>query len=116
MLYDPSKPYLGGQYGADEGNIDPALRDRIAEYCVKINKALGYDLNTSEFAVRDGIPYAIDYCNPAPDADVNSVGPTNFEWLVEAMANLAIERALLPERPPKEYAWSAFIGGGQQVT
>jgi hypothetical protein len=113
MLYDPRKPYLGGQYGDDAGPINPALRDRITEYCVKINKALGYDLNTAEFAVRDGIPYAIDYCNPAPDADINSVGAVNFEWLVEAMANLAIERAQLPEKPPKEYAWSAFIGGGQ---
>jgi hypothetical protein len=115
MLYDPSKPYLGGQYGADEGDIAPVLRDRITEYCLKINKALGYDLNTAEFAVRDGIPYAIDYCNPAPDADVNSVGATNFEWLVEAMANLAIERAQVPDKPSKEYTWSTFISGGQGV-
>ncbi len=39
-----------------------------------LNRGLGYDFNTVEFAVRDGIPYAIDFCNPAPDADVNSVG------------------------------------------
>ena len=37
-------------------------------------RALGYDLNTVEFAVEDGVPYAIDFMNPAPDADVNSVG------------------------------------------
>ena len=35
---------------------------------------LGYDLNTVEFAVRDGVPYAIDFMNCAPDADVHSVG------------------------------------------
>jgi hypothetical protein len=42
--------------------------------------------NTVEFAVRDGIPYAIDFGNPAPDADVNSVGEENFEWVVEESA------------------------------
>jgi hypothetical protein len=45
-----------------------------------------YDFNTVEFAVRDGIPYAIDFGNPAPDADVNSVGEENFEWVVEESA------------------------------
>jgi hypothetical protein len=111
MAYDPTKPYLQGQYGPDEGPIDPDLKERITQYCMKINKALGYDLNTAEFAVRDGIPYAIDFCNPAPDADVNSVGPTNFEWVVEAMANLAIERAQQPARLPQDYHWSAFFTG-----
>ena len=56
-------------------------------------KHLGYDFNTVEFAIRDGVPYAIDFCNPAPDADVNSVGEENFEWIVEAAANMAIRRA-----------------------
>jgi hypothetical protein len=113
MAYDPTKPYLQGQYGPDEGSIHPDLKARITQYCLKINQALGYDLNTTEFAVRDGIPYAIDFCNPAPDADVNSVGSTNFEWVVEAMASLAIERALQPARTPKEYDWSVFINSGQ---
>ena len=37
--------------------------------CLKLCRALGYDLNTVEFAVEDGVPYAIDFLNPAPDAD-----------------------------------------------
>jgi hypothetical protein len=49
--------------------------------------------NTVEFAVRDGIPIAIDFCNPAPDADINSVGQTNFDWIVENAALMAIEKA-----------------------
>lgn len=59
-----------------------------------MNEALGYDFNTVEFAVRDGIPYAIDFCNPAPDADRNSVGEENFEWIVEHAAKLAIEKLM----------------------
>ena len=58
-----------------------------------MNEALGYDFNTVEFAVKDGIPYAIDFCNPAPDADINSVGQANFDWIVENAAKYAIEKA-----------------------
>ena len=56
-------------------------------------RALGYDLNTVEFAVEDGVPYAIDFMNPAPDADVHSVGQENFDWIVDKVAKLAVEKA-----------------------
>ncbi|MBV9973708.1 MAG: hypothetical protein JO135_10285 [Candidatus Eremiobacteraeota bacterium] len=57
---------------------------------------MGYDLNTVEFAVRNGTPYAIDFMNPAPDADLASVGRANFEWVVENMADALIERVRNP--------------------
>ena len=63
---------------------------------LKLCRALGYDLNTVEFAVEDGVPYAIDFMNPAPDAGLESVGPENFRWIVDAVAEMAIERALAP--------------------
>lgn len=74
-----------------------------------MNEALGYDFNTVEFAVRDGIPYAIDFCNPAPDADRNSVGEENFEWIVEHAAKLAIEKAdeYVPGKP--NISWGTFV-------
>ena len=65
------------------------LMKTIHDYTLLLNKALGYDFNTVEFAVRNGVPIAIDFCNPAPDADVNSVGQENFEWIVEHSAKLA---------------------------
>lgn len=71
-------------------------------------RALGYDLNTVEFAVEDGIPYAIDFMNPAPDAGLESVGAENFEWIVDAVAQMSIERALEPAGAPR-YQWSAFL-------
>ena len=54
---------------------------------------MGYDLNTVEFAVEDGVPYAIDFMNPAPDADFYSVGQESFHWIVDAVARLTIEKA-----------------------
>ena len=53
-----------------------------------------------EFAVEDGVPYAIDFMNPAPDADLHSVGPANFEWVVNAVAELAVRKATEPPAGP----------------
>ena len=51
-----------------------------------LNHALGYDMNSVEFAIKDGVPYAIDFTNPAPDMDVHSILPKHFRMVVEAMA------------------------------
>jgi hypothetical protein len=64
-----------------------------------------------EFAVEDGVPYAIDFMNPAPDADVHSVGQKNFDWIVDKVANLAVEKATIAGAPSRELKWSAFLGG-----
>ena len=74
-----------------------------------ISKALGYDFNTIELAVRDGIPYAIDFCNPAPDAEKTSVGDENFNWIVEAAANMAIRRAKVHKAGQNNLTWGTFI-------
>ena len=76
---------------------------------LKLCRALGYDLNTVEFAVENGIPYAIDFMNPVPDADLNSVGEANFDWIVRAVADMAIAKAKTAPRIP-ELRWSALLG------
>ena len=81
----------------------------MEEIVLRINQYLGYDFNTVELAVRDGIPYAIDFCNPAPDADINSVGEENFEWVVETAASYAIERAEAHESGIDNLTWGEYI-------
>jgi len=111
MPYEPRNPhhlrYEAGFAPSDD------MRKRITEDCLKICGALGYDMNTVEFAVRDGIPYAIDFMNPAPDAERSSIGDDNFHWFIETMASFAIEEALKGRRTPDEYRWSAFLRGPQ---
>ncbi len=85
------------------------LMKTIHDYTIKLNKALGYDFNTVEFAVRNGIPYAIDFCNPAPDADVHSVGEGNFRWIVEHAAKLAVEKALEHKEKKNNSSWGSFL-------
>jgi len=110
MQYNPKLPHHE-RYVKNPPPIERGLYNRVVNDCLTICRALGYDLNTVEFAVRDGIPYAIDFLNPAPDADYNSVGPDNFEWIVQHVAEMAVERAISVEKPGADYRWSAFLKG-----
>jgi hypothetical protein len=97
-------------------DADPAispLYPAIVDGALALCRALGYDMNTVEFAVRDGVPYAIDFLNPAPDADRHSVGEENFQWIVSAMAELCIKRALQPESAQAEFHWARYLAGGR---
>ncbi|MFH1194705.1 MAG: hypothetical protein V1720_03270 [bacterium] len=108
MQYDPAQPHHL-RYVKDAKSVESKLLVQIEDGVLAINNALGYDFNTVEFAVRNGIPYAIDFCNPAPDADVKSVGEENFEWVVEAAANMAIRRAKSHVEGQNNLTWGDFI-------
>ncbi len=110
MRYDPKAPHHE-RYVKGNPQPAPALRDRIVKDSLTLCRALGYDLNTVEFAVEGGIPYAIDFMNPAPDADVKSVGEENFEWVVQAVAEMAVKKALSGENPARELRWASFLKG-----
>lgn len=107
MHYEPRNPHHL-RYDANH-EVSNKLMQTMHETVIRINQALGYDFNTVELAIRDGIPYAIDFCNPAPDADVNSVGAENFEWVVETMANYAIERAQAQTPGQSNLTWGSFL-------
>ncbi len=111
MKYDPKAPFHERYVKGNPPPSSPALHERIVKDALTLCQALGYDLNTVEFAVEGGIPYAIDFMNPAPDADVNSVGRENFEWVVDAVANMAVKKALSDENPARELRWASFLAG-----
>jgi hypothetical protein len=107
MPYEPRNPHHLRYDAAFD--VSEELMQTIHDYTLKLNQALGYDFNTVEFAVRDGIPIAIDFCNPAPDADVHSVGEENFEWVVENMAQYAIDRAKGQKEGKNNLSWGTFM-------
>ena len=113
MKYDPKLPHHL-RYVKDGVPSSQALHDRLVKDALTLCRALGYDLNTVEFAVENGVPFAIDFLNPAPDADVHSVGDENFEWIVENMAQLAIDKALSGEEPASELHWSRFLAAAEK--
>jgi hypothetical protein len=109
MPYDPSKPYLSGmQYVDVENYLSPELHARVERDVITICKALGYDLNTVEFAIKDGIPYAIDFMNPAPDAELASVGELNHRWIVDSMTEFILNKMEKGFEVP-EYRWSSML-------
>lgn len=111
MKYDPKQPHHL-RYVKDGQASSQALHDRVVKDALTLCRALGYDFNTVEFAVENGVPYAIDFLNPAPDADVHSVGQENFDWVVENVAQFAIDKALSGEPQEAQYKWSHFLNGG----
>jgi hypothetical protein len=112
MPYDPRQPHHL-RYVQNPPAYDPALMERVEKDALTLCRALGYDLNTVEFAVEDGVPYAIDFMNPAPDADYHSVGPDNFEWIVDKVTKLAIQKAgEFTGEPMQGLGWSRFLTGG----
>src|SRR5437870_11166274 len=109
MAYDPRKPYLSGeQYVHDPNYLSPKLAERVAQDVRTLCSALGYDLNTVEFAIKDGVPYAIDFMNPAPDAELESVGEFYHKWVTEAVTNLVFKRLSESSERPR-YRWDAFL-------
>ncbi len=110
MRYDPRQPH-DSRYVKNGFAIKPELHERMVADCRTICRSLGYDINTIEFAVRNGIPYAIDFLNPAPDADYHSVGPENFTWIVNAVAEFAVKKALNGEKAASDFRWARFLNG-----
>lgn len=107
MPYEPRNPHHL-RYVADFRPPEERLR-QMEQIVLRINQYLGYDFNTVELAVKDGIPYAIDFCNPAPDAERASVGEDNFNWVVETAALYAIERALDTKEGLDNLTWGEYI-------
>lgn len=105
IRYDPKER----KYHKDLDYPSPALRQRIIADSLTLCRALGYDMNSLEFAVKDGVPYAIDFMNCAPDMDIYSLTPYYFDWVVNAMADMAIKLAKHPRPQAKETRWGKLF-------
>jgi hypothetical protein len=108
IRYDPRER----RYHVDHAHLSPELGKRIVQDSQTLVRALGYDMNSMEWAVREGVPYVIDFMNPAPDMDINSLTPIYFEWVVKHMADLVIRLAQQPRPQLAELRWNQLIAGG----
>jgi hypothetical protein len=110
MKYDPRER----RYHVEHDHLGAELGGRVVQDSLKLVRALGYDMNSLEFAVRDGIPYAIDFMNPAPDMDINSLTPHYFEWVVTNMAEMCINLAKNPRPQSRQVGWERMFAGSRQ--
>ena len=112
IRYDPA-PLAQGGYDQDYEALPSKLRDEAEELSLRFNQALGYDMNALEFAVKDDRFYGIDLTNYTPDFDQRSLKDAHFPWVVEKMADLAVEKALSDEKtPPPPNFKSLLLGQG----
>lgn len=105
IKYDPRER----KYHVEHDHLSPELGKRIVEDTLKLVRALGYDMNSLEWAIRDGVPYAIDFMNPAPDMDINSLTPHYFEWAVTHMADMVIRLAKNPRPQGRDLRWDTLF-------
>ena len=106
VRYDPHER----RYLVEHEYLTPELGARIVKDAQTLNTALGYEMNTIEFAVEDGVPYAIDFLNPAPDFERDRITPHYFEMVVEKMAHLVIDRALTGHPSQSWPRWAEMVG------
>ena len=108
VAYDPRER----RYLVDHAYLSAELGDRVVRDSQTINQALGYEMNTIEFAIQNGVPYAIDFLNPAPDFERDRITPFYFSHAVEKMAHLVIDRALHGHPAQCWPRWEEMLGIG----
>jgi hypothetical protein len=110
IKYDPKER----KYHVEHEHLTPELGRRIVEDTLRLVRALGYDMDSLEWAIRDGVPYAIDFMNPAPDMDIYSLTETYFAWALTHMADMVIRLAKHPRPQARELRWDAWLTAERQ--
>jgi hypothetical protein len=108
VVYDPHQR----RYLVQHDHLTADLGARIVRDAQTLNTALGYEMNTIEFAVKDDVPYAIDFLNPAPDFERDRITPFYFDLVVQRMADLVVDRALHGKPQETWPKWAEMTGMG----
>ena len=108
VAYDPRER----KYLVEHEYLSPSLGARVVRDAQRINLALGYEMNTIEFAIQGDVPYAIDYLNPAPDFEQDRITPFYFSHVLEKMTQLVIDRALNGHPAQCWPRWEEMLGIG----
>src|SRR5439155_20565872 len=108
VVYDPR----GRRYLVQHDFLSADLGARIVRDAQTLNTALGYEMNTIECAVKGGVPYAIDFLNPAPDFERDRITPFYFEMVVQRMADLVVDRARTGQPQQTRPRWPDMLGVG----
>ena len=105
LRYNPRAPF------DERYEVSRPVEGRLREHAIAdartLVDALGYDMDTVEFAVKGGVLYAIDFLNPAPDFDNFSIKEEAFDWVLDKMTDLVLRYALGAASPPwrNEHRW-----------
>jgi len=84
IKYDASQP-LHGRYLTDRNFCSKEDEQVMIDTCLTINTFFGWDFNSVEALRKDGVFWPIDFANPCPDSQVNSI---HYHWPWYVTSNL----------------------------
>ena len=109
LRYNPKAPFHERYQISNP--VEGRLREQAVNDARTLVDALGYDMDTVEFAVKGDVLYAIDFLNPAPDFDNFSIKEDNFGWVLDRMCDLVLAYARGEAQPPwrGEQRWWKYV-------
>jgi glutathione synthase/RimK-type ligase-like ATP-grasp enzyme len=105
IKYDPNLR----RYSVDHEHLTRELGGWIVDDSLKLVQAFGYDMNAIDWAIRDGVPYAIDFLNLAPEIDPDALTPFYFDQLVTQSAAMIIRMAKNRRSPANKLKWGSLF-------
>jgi len=87
-----------GRYLPELTHTNDKLNTQLVQDALTLTRAYQYDVNMVEFVVKDGRSFVINSTNPTPVIDHQLMTAAQFDWCINEMAKLAIDRAHTPSR------------------
>ena len=104
--YDPGAP-LHDRYRMDVGFLSDDDAQVLEDTTLTINSFFGWDFNSCEALLRNGVWHPIDFANACPDSQVTSLH-YHFPWLIKANLRWSIFTAATDKKMRKTLDWDPF--------
>lgn len=105
--YDPSAP-LHDRYRMEQGFLSTEDEEELIDIGLTINSFFGWDFNSAESLLKDGVWHPIDFANACPDSQVTSLH-YHFPWLIKANLRWSIYNAVTGRKMRKTLDWDPYI-------
>ena len=86
-----------GHYTQTARSLSDSMADQMTEMACRLSRVYGYDINMSEFVLKDDELYLINATNPSPLISRDLMTEPQYDWICNQIADLAARRA---ESPP----------------
>ena len=105
--YDPDAP-LHDRYRMDTDFLATEDEQRLTDITMVINAFFGWDFNSCESLLSNGVWHPIDFANACPDSQVTSLH-FHFPWLIKANIRWSVYCAATNRRMNTDLNWRAYF-------
>jgi hypothetical protein len=106
VKYDPAAP-LHDRYQRDRDGITDDDFARLRKITLTINTFFGWEFNSCESLLKDGIWHPMDFANACPDSQVTSLH-YHFPWLVKAYIKWSVFCAATKRKMRRTLDWEPY--------